>query len=148
VSHKRNYGYVEGYVDGGEREIKPFNPNNFPVEEIIIVPPSGGNGGILYVQYVVTPLVTTANGDAITAETFSFQPLATSDMYITINGLSIFPANGITEVATSAFFITDQTGTIVRPKGTYQINDVFRWNGSVANYQIESDDEIKLIYEV
>jgi hypothetical protein len=140
-------GFVEGYVDGGERDVKPFDPNNYVIEEIIIPPPSG-TGGILYVQYVQSVNVTIADGDIFTPETFSFAPLNTSDMYITINGVALYPANGQPELATSAFYVTDSTGNIIRPKGAYQINDVFRWNGSIANWQMEVDDEIKIIYEI
>jgi len=147
MSHLRNYGYVEGYVDTGTREIKPFDPCTTVVEEIIIVPPAGGGGGLLYVQYITTAYVTNVDGDIMTPETFSFAPLA-GHVYITLNGLPIYPANGASEVATSAFYITNSAGTIVRPKGSYIITDVLRWNGSVAGYQIESDDEIKLIYQV
>lgn len=146
--HKRNSGYVEGYVDGGERDIKPFNPNQQPIQEIIIVPPASGNGGILFVQYVQTVNTTSIDGSVITPETFSFLPFSQSDIWITINGLSIYPANGISDVATSAFYVTDNTGTIFRTKGTYQINDVLRWNGSVANYGLDSSDEVKIIYEI
>jgi len=145
--HTKNYGYVEGYVDGGERVVRPYNPNVQVIEEIIIVPPSSG-GGLLYVQYVLNANNTSADGDLITSETFSFAPVATANIYITVNGVSIYPANGSTEAATSAFYITDQTGSIIRPKGTYQINDKFHWNGSVAQYELESDDQIKIIYQV
>ena len=147
MSHRRNYGYVEGYVDGGEREIKPFNPNQQVIEEIIIVPPATGNGGILYVQYLQTVNITSSDGDLMTPETFSFLPFTNSDVWITINGLTVYPANGASDVPT-AFYITDSTGAIIRPKGTYAIGDLFHWNGSVAQYQLESDDEIKIIYEV
>lgn len=147
--HKRNYGYVEGYVDGRDRgAINPYNPDVQVIEEIIIVPPQSGSGGLLYVQYVSSVNVTTLNGALITSETFSFAPLASGDVYITVNGISIYPANGAAEVSISAFYITDQTGTIIRPKGTYQINDRFHWNGSVAQYELESDDQIKIIYQV
>jgi len=141
-------GFTEGYVDGGERDIKPFNPNQQVIEEIIIVPPAGGNGGILFVQYVTSVNATFSDGDFITSDSFAFVPVTKSDMWITVNGLPIYPANGVTEVSTSAFYVTDSTGSIIRPKGTYQVGDMFKWNGSIANYQIETDDEIKIVYEV
>ena len=148
VSPKDSGGYTEGYVDGGERDVKPFNPNNLPpTEEIIIVPPSG-TGGILFVQYLQTVNATSADGDLFTTETFSFLPFTKGDMWISINGLAVYPANGATEQGISAFYITDSTNTIVRPKGTYQIGDLFHWNGSIANYQIEVDDDVKIIYEI
>ena len=146
--HNHNSGFVEGYVDGGERTVKPFNPNQRPVEEIIIVPPPSGNGGILFVQYVQNTNATSSDGDVITPETFSFLPFANSDVWITINGLAVYPANGASEVPTSAFYVTDSTGNVTRPRGTYMIGDVLRWNGSVAKYELASDDEIKIIYEI
>jgi hypothetical protein len=139
-------GFIEGYVDSGERVIEPFNPAPCNIEEIIIIPPS--KGGVLFVQYVSSINVTTADGDILTPETFSFEPLATSDIYITINGLCVFPANGSSEVSISAFYITDTTNTIVRTQGTYKIGDVLHWNGSVANYEIEANDQLKIIYEI
>lgn len=146
--HTKNYGYVEGYVDGGERVVRPYDPNVQIIEEIIIVPPSSGSGGLLYVQYITSLNNTSVDGDLITSETFSFTPVATGNIYITVNGVSIYPANGSAEASSSAFYITDQTGTIIRPKGTYQINDKFHWNGSIAQYEIEYDDSIKIIYQV
>lgn len=140
-------GFTEGYIDGGERDIKPFNPNQEVIDEIIIVPAAAG-GGILFVQYVPTANLTSADGDLIFPDSFAFAPITKTDMWITINGSSIYPANGVSEVATSAFYITDSTGLITRPKGTYQIGDLFHWNGSVAGYEIETDDEIKIVYEV
>lgn len=140
-------GFVEGYVDGGERPIQPFIPVNITVEEIVVTPPPVTGGGSLFIQYVQTVNQTASDGDILTPETFSFAPL-TSDLYITINGLIMYPANGAGELSVSALYITDPTGTIIRPKGTYQINDVFRWQGSTIGWQIEADDEIKIIYEI
>lgn len=140
-------GFVEGYVDGGERTILPFNPNQEVIEEIIIVPPAA-TGGTFFVQYVQNVNATTADGDLFISDTFSFLPVTECDIWITVNGLSIYPANGSSEASVSAFYITDSTGTIVRPKGQHLIGDLFHWNGSIANYQIEADDEIKIIYEV
>jgi len=144
----RNSGFVQGYVDGGTRVIRPFDPNQPIIEEIVVVPPSSGNGGKIFIQYVATINNTSNDGDVITPETFSFLPIANSDIYISVNGLQIYPANGSVEVATSAFYITDSTGTITRSKGTYQIYDIFKWNGSIANYQISGTDDIKIIYEI
>jgi hypothetical protein len=140
-------GFSEGYVDGGIKDIKPYNPNNRPIEEIVIIPPSSSGGGILFVQPISSVNNTSLDGDLITSETFSFLPLPDSDMWITINGVAAYPANGSSEISTSLFYITDSTNSIVRPKGTYQIGDIFHWNGSLA-YELESDDEIKIIYEI
>lgn len=151
VPYKKNdRGFQEGYVDNGEKIITPYNPELGeriePIPEIIIVPTS--TGGLLFAQYVMTVNVTVTDGNIITLETFTFLPLQGADMWITVNGLTIYPANGASEVATSAFYITDSTGLKVRPNGDYSIGDIFRWNGSVANYQLDNNDKIKIIYEV
>jgi hypothetical protein len=143
----RSTAFVAGYVNAGTRVVRAFNPDQPIIEEIIVVPPANGNG-VLFVQYVVAAIATSANGDIITSETFSFLPVPKSDLWLTVNGLSIYPANGASEVSISAFYITDLTGTIVRPKGTYQIGDRFHWNGTIAKYQIETNDELKIIYEI
>lgn len=142
-----DFGYKEGYIDGGTRIIRPFSPTNTTIQETIIVP-SASNSGLLFVQYVTNVNVTVTDGNLMTLETFSFLPLTNAHMWVNINGLDIFPANGTSEVSTSAFYITDSTNTIVRPKGTYQIGDVFRWNGSVANYQLDGFDTMKIIYQI
>lgn len=115
-------------------------------DEIKLVFEVAAENGFNKIQ-TVTPLVTAINGDPLTNDTFSSAPVPGTSLYMTLNGRQVFPANGASEVATSAFYITDSTGLIIRTQGTYQIGDKFLWNGSVAGTQIQVDDEVKIIYE-
>jgi hypothetical protein len=138
--------YTEGYVPAPERMVKQVEPdivisNPIVVNEVVNVK------GIIKVQLII-PLATHVNGDLITNQTFEFAPAPGSAAYITVNGRTTFPANGAAEVSSSAFYITDSTGAIVRTQGTYAIGDRFVWQGSIAGIEILADDEIKLIYEI
>lgn len=139
MHNNRYFGYVEGYVDGCERPITPFDPTQS-------INPAAQEPNRLCVQQLNVTSATTIDGSIITTDSFDFIPISGSHLYLTVNGLIIYPADGSIEVPTSAFYVTNSTGSVIRKKGTYQVNDVFRWNGSVAHYQLDTSDDIKLTY--
>lgn len=139
-------GYVEGYVPAPERTVEVVSPD-IVISNPIIVNQIVSVKGINKVQTLI-PVPTFADGDIFTNSTFDLEPAAGSAVYVTINGRTTYPANGASELATTAFYITDSTGTIIRTQGTFQVGDRFRWQASIAGIEILSDDEIKLIYEV
>lgn len=143
-----NKTYKEGYVPGKTREVTPvdFDPLQGtpvdPIERPIIVRTSG----LIHWQDIVST-ETFADGDYISDDSFDTDPLTGSYMSLTVNGQVYLPADGEAEVSESAFYVTDSTGTTVRTQGTFVSGDRFRWNGSVAGYQIETDDVLKISYE-
>jgi hypothetical protein len=144
---KYNKAYVEGYVPETTRIIKPltFDPlcNEDPIVRPIVV---RGSGQLRWQE--ISSLVTTSDGDFISVDTFDINPVSGSGMSLTVNGQVYEPADGVTELSESAFYVTDSTGTIVRSPGTFVSGDRFRWNGSVAGYQIALDDVLKISYEI
>jgi|SRR3990172_3837678 len=91
---------------------------------------------------------TVIDGDLLTLGTFDNIPLPDSDVFLSVNGVETVPAPSAGAVATSAFFITDSTGSVVKTPGTYVVGDQFRWNQSQASMQIETTDNLVLSYEI
>lgn len=96
----------------------------------------------------ISPISTSGDGSIFTSDTFKLVPLESSTVRLTVNGVTFFPANGIAELSTSTFYITDSTGLTVRINGTCAVGDILKWQSSVSGYEILSADDIKLIYEI
>jgi len=145
---EQNGGYQEGYTD--YKYVQTPKENLSPIEVIIepIQPqfPVQGTGKLVF--QTVTPLNTINNGDLFTNQTFLYQPLTSSYIFLAVNGMALFPANGQSQVAIQAWYATDSTGTIIRSQGTFQIGDLFHWTGSIAGWQIETTDNVQLIYQI
>lgn len=101
--------------------------------------------GTKYIQSLA-PMVTTADGDLLTADVIQKIPVAGTTVVLTHNGRVIIPADGPGEESVSAFYIESPTGQI-RAYGQAQMGDVLRWNGSVAGTEIQLGDELLLVYE-
>lgn len=154
ASNKKSFnykqgGYTEGYVPGGERVIKTVEPDLVPVPVPVPVPTPGGStkGGLTQVQKI-TPLNTTADGDLASNDSFLGQPLAGSHVMVDVNGLLVVPANGPAEQLTAACYFTDPTGSIVRVQGEFQIGDKLHWNGTMAGIELQTTDNINVIYQI
>lgn len=103
--------------------------------------------GINQIQKV-TVLATVNDGDLVTNDTFQSQPMTGTNVFIDLNGVIVSPANGQTEVATSACYFTDAAGTTVRQQGTFQVGDKLHWNGAVAGIQLNTTDTVNIMYQV
>ena len=136
--------FEEGYRSHKPRKVVPvtFIPI---VEEVIVQEFPVLTASKLIVQNL-TPNVTASDGDLLSNSSFTMAPMASSYIYITVNGVAVYAANGASEQAIKSFYVTDSTDTIVRPQGSFIIGDIFHWNGSVAGYEIDTTDRIKLIY--
>ena len=139
-------GYKTGYVNGGEREIIPFNPNP-PTEETIERVVNVSSSGQLVTQNIVA-LNTSGDAELLSNGTFDQAPLVGGYMYITVNGITVLPAIGNSDYQSKSFYVTDSSGNTIKTTGTYSVGDKFWWNGSIAGYDIEDDDVVKLIYEI
>lgn len=142
----KNTTYKEGYTPARTREVTPAEFEQLPADPIerpIVIRTSG----LLRWQDVVA-IGTLNDGDYITDDTFDSDPIAGSALCLTVNGQTYVSANGSAQVAESSFYVTNSTGTIVRSHGSYSSGDRFRWNGSVAGYELEDTDILKIAYEV
>lgn len=146
-NYKQNI-YLEGYVDNGDRPSRLVAPEGSIIPPPIIIPPAITPNSILVEQTLPT-LDTFAVGDLISNNTFDNVPLPTGQVILTVNGVDLTPADGPSGVFTSAFYITDSTGSVVKPKGSYEVGDLFHWNGAAAGFELESAvDKLILIYEI
>lgn len=148
MAHK-NKTYKEGYVPGVERTVTPstFDPNQGtpvePIERPIVVRTSG-----TVVYQDIDSLATTADGQFLSNDSFDTDPINGGNVCLFVNGQAFFPADGEDEVSTSAFYIMNAAATIVRSQGHFAAGDRFYWNQSVAGFNIEADDILKISYEV
>jgi len=140
-----NKTYKEGYTPNRNREVLSTGSEH-PVDPIVR-PVIVRTSGLLVWQDIVS-LDTNSDGDFLTSATFNQTPIVGSSLSLLVNGQTYVSANGAAQVADSAFYVTDQNGVTVRSHGGYEAGDRFRWNGSVAGYEIESEDLLKISYEV
>lgn len=136
--------FLENYTP--DENLRPVHEIVPPViiSNPIIVEKTVKPNFVLYEQ-VLQAIDTVVDGDLITLNTFNKIPLVNSNIVLSVNGVEVVPENSI---ATSAFYVTDSTGTIFRTPSTYQVGDQFHWNGSLAGMQIESTDHLVLLYEI
>lgn len=138
--------FVEGYVPADPRPVTVVS-NDEVISFPIVVNQISYPIGINQVQKL-SVLSTALDGDLISNDTFDGIPLAGTQIFLVVDGEVLVPADGASEVATSQFYVTDYTGAIIRTQGTFEVGDVFRWNGSVAGFQLEPDDTINVIYQI
>jgi len=91
----------------------------------------------------VSALETTADGDPASASTLSYTPL---------NGAIVIHVNGIREsvgdgVKTESIFFSSDGGTTAKSLMSIMAGDTPYWNGSVAGYELDTDDLIDYDYE-
>lgn len=91
----------------------------------------------------VPALVTTADGDPASASALSHTP---------INGAIVVSVNGIREavgdgVKTEATYFSSNGGSTAKSLIDIVAGDILYWNGSVAGYELDTDDLIDYDYE-
>lgn len=140
--------YLEGYVDNGFRKsvnVSPpvvFPPVPTPTPATVIT------NSVIFEQSLPT-LTTVHDGDLVSNDSFLNPPLPQGDVILTVNGVDLVPANGVSDIPNTAFYITNSTSTVVRTAGTYVVGDLLHWNGSTAGFQLEAGvDRLILIYEI
>ena len=89
------------------------------------------------------PSATTADEDT-TGITITYTPFNDSEVKVTVNGLACDIGNGAKNEA--AYFSADG-GTTARAIADITAGDTLYWMGSVAGFELETDDEIDLRYE-
>ena len=149
-------GYIHGYVQTKVRkvvdQIQFDNTLEYFIDRIPIVTEqdvqstqkTGAVAGSLQIDELKVVTATTTDGTPI--GTVSKNPHG--EVLVEVNGISINLANGPSKVSISACYFMDPSGVVVRGENEVNTGDVLYWNGSIAGYQLTTDDEIKIIYAI
>jgi hypothetical protein len=89
------------------------------------------------------PLNTTLDGDA-SGVFITYTPYQDSNVQIHINGIGSNLGNGI---KTKDCWFSGDGGTTARLVADITSGDELHWNGSIAGYQLETTDEVDVIYD-
>ena len=114
---------------------------------LVMIEDEEGSGGVSEVgvpfKEESAPSATTADEDT-TGITITYTPFNDSEIKITCNGLGVDIGNGAKDEA--CYFSADG-GTTARAIADITAGDTLYWMGSVAGFELETDDEIDLRYE-
>ena len=115
---------------------------------LMMIESEGGGGGVaetgvnVRADYNQTASVTSSDGDS-TGATITYTPFSDSAVIIKVNGLQVNLGDGAKDQA--CYFSADG-GTTARAVADIAANDTLYWMGSIANYELEADDEIDIVY--
>lgn len=110
---------------------------------------SEGGGGVAEtgvntrVDYNKNPSVTSSDEDT-TGLTITYTPFGDGAVIVKVNGLQVSLGNGAKDGA--AYFSVDG-GTTARSVADIAAGDTLYWMGSIASYQLETDDGIDIVYD-
>lgn len=90
-----------------------------------------------------SPLVTSADGDS-TGITITYTPFSDSPVSVEANGIEANVGDGAKDEA--CYFSVDG-GTTARAISDIEAGDTLYWNGSIAGYELETDDDIDISYQ-
>lgn len=93
-------------------------------------------------DYNQTASVTSSDEDT-TGATITYTPFSDSSVIVKVNGLQVNLGDGAKDEA--CYFSADG-GTTAKAAADIAANDTLYWMGSVANYELEADDEIDIVY--
>lgn len=152
MSH--NKGYVEGYTNTPSRivnEDAEFEPAELAGGILPTVTTTVrtnnhvilGSTSTLQIDIVVSGTTTT---DGTVIGTIEKKPVG--EVLVEVNGISTVLYDGSTSVAEAACYFTSPDGTTTRNATNVRAGDSLRWNGTSAGYELDSNDEIKIIYAV
>ena len=94
------------------------------------------------VDYNQTPSATSSDGDT-TGATITYTPFSDSSVIVKVNGLQVNLGDGAKDQA--CYFSADG-GTTAKTSAGIAAGDTLYWMGSIADYELETDDEIDLVY--
>jgi hypothetical protein len=100
-------------------------------------------GILTYVDKYVNSQATTGDA-ASTGITISYSPYQDSFVMVEVNGISVEVGDGETD---KAVYFSGNNGLTATSIEEIRSGDQLIWNGNVAGYDLEVDDEINLIYE-
>jgi len=95
------------------------------------------------VDYNKTPSATSSDEDT-TGLTITYTPFSDGAVIVKVNGLQINLGNGAKDEA--AYFSADG-GTTAKSVADIAAGDTLYWMGSIATYELETDDDIDIVYD-
>ena len=95
------------------------------------------------VDYNQNPSATSNDGDT-TGLTITYTPFGDGSVIVKVNGLQINLGNGAKDGA--AYFSADG-GTTAKSVAAIAAGDTLYWMGSIIGYQLETDDDIDIVYD-
>ena len=110
---------------------------------------SEGGGGVAEtgistrIDYNKNPSVTSSDGDT-TGLTITYTPFSDGAVIVKVNGLQVNLGDGAKNNA--AYFSADG-GTNARLVADVAAGDTLYWMGSIATYELETDDDIDIVYD-
>tara|TARA_Y100000287_G_scaffold158404_1_gene136292 strand:- start:692 stop:2587 length:1896 start_codon:yes stop_codon:yes gene_type:complete len=122
--------------------------NSGRVPFLLMIESEGGGGSVsetgvnVRTDYNQTASATSSDGDS-TGATITYTPFSDGSVIVKVNGLQVNIGDGAKDQA--CYFSADG-GTTARSVADIAANDTLYWMGSVANYELEADDEIDIVY--
>jgi len=133
-----------GYINTGGA----VSSNSGRVPFLLLIESEGGGGvaetGVnTRADYNKNPNATSNDGDT-TGLTITYTPFGDGAVIVKVNGLQINLGNGAKDEA--AYFSADG-GTTARLVADVAAGDTLYWMGSIIGYQLETDDDIDIVYD-
>ena len=133
-----------GYINTGGA----VSSNSGRVPFLLLIESEGGGGvaetGVnTRVDYNKNPSATSSDEDT-TGLTITYTPFGDGAVIVKVNGLQVSLGNGAKDQA--AYFSADG-GTTAKSVADIAAGDTLYWMGSIASYQLETDDGIDIVYD-
>lgn len=138
----------DGAASGGERKITVAD----------LIADVGGNGltvatnGVIAVDGAIVQTVSysdsTTSGNAAKISSVAFSSAPNGNVQVFVNGIAQNVSYSTSSGDGDCFFAasSDTAQSSARASGSILASDVLFWNGTTAGFNIESGDEIKLVY--
>lgn len=135
---------TSGYINTGGA----VSSNSGRVPFLLLIESEGGGGvaetGVnTRADYNKNPSATSNDGDT-TGLTITYTPFGDGAVIVKVNGLQINLGNGAKDEA--AYFSADG-GTTAKSVADIAAGDTLYWMGSIIGYQLETDDDIDIVYD-
>ena len=136
-------------VDGGYlNQSGVVSSHGGRIPYLLMIEAEGGGGvaetGIsTRIDYNKNPSVTSSDGDT-TGLAITYTPFSDSAVIVKVNGLQVNLGDGAKNNA--AYFSADG-GTNARLVADVAAGDTLYWMGSIATYELETDDDIDIVYD-
>ena len=101
------------------------------------------DGVLTYLDKEINP-APTAGDNSPTGITLTYTPYQDSYVMVEINGISVELGDG---VKTRSAYFSSNNGLTAAAINSLRAGDELIWNGVIAGFDLESGDEINLIYE-
>jgi hypothetical protein len=138
------FDYVTGvlYVENPGTYTTPYKLTVYRYTGSFIGSGGSGSSKLNITDRNLTASLTTSDGDLACATAISETPEADSGVRVYINSVRVSCGNTVNDYC---YFSADG-GTTPRAFGSEQAGDLLYWNGSVAEYELETDDFITFDY--